>query len=121
MRIKSQLLLLLAVGCVFAFSSQAQAQCLSCKHGAAMNTTHSSQSTPAAVSPYPSAAGCGCSNCEGLDPTVPVEMPRQPIQPAYDSPMGCLNVPSIFTPPKSYLPPVGKAVGRPWFGRWNGF
>ena len=116
MRIKTQLFLLLAVGCLFAFSSQAQAQCLSCKRHAPAHAVQSS------YAPVQATAGCGCANgCNLPGPTVPAEMPRLPIETCCGSPMGYGHVPSLLTPPRSYLPPVGKDVGRPLFGRWTGF
>ena len=127
MRIKTQLFMLLAVGCLFAFSSQAQAQCLSCKHGAGAHAVQNSYGARAAVAPVQATAGCGCSsgcNSNGCDlpgPTVPGEMPKLPIQTCCGSPMGYDNVPSLFTRPRTYTPPIGKAVGRPLFGRWTGF
>ena len=113
MRIKTQLFFLLAIGCLFAFSSQAQAQCLSCKHGAARHAAQGSCGSTAA---------CGCNGgCDLTGPTVPGEMPRLPIETCCGSPMGLGHVPALLTPPRSYTPPIGKAVGRPLFGRWTGF
>ena len=141
MRIKTQLSLLTAIGCLFAFSAQAQAQCSSCNSGAAANVVHHSyDAAPASFAPVQATTGCGCKHggcklggckhrggdcaggaCDLPGPTVPGEMPRLPIQTCCGSPMGYDNVPSLFTRPSTYTPPIGKAVGRPIFGRWPGF
>ena len=136
MRIKTQLFLLLAIGCLSAYTSQAQAQCLSCNQGA---PAHVAQNSHFASAPVQEAAGCGCSHgckggchkgrsagcsngqCDLTGPTVPGEMPKLPIQTCCASPMGLGHVPALLTPPRSYTPPIGKAVGRPLFGRWTGF
>ena len=119
MRIKTQLFLALAIGCLFAFAGQAQAQCLSCHRGA--HAAQPSYAAPA-VSPVQATAGCGCSGgCDLPGPTVPGELPRLPIQTCCSSPFGLGHVPALLTPPRSYVPPIGKDVGRPLFGRWTGF
>ena len=145
MRIKTQLFLLMAIGCLFTFTSQTQAQCTSCNQGAAPNAVqYSYEAAPANFAPVQAKAGCGCkrgggcklgggcghggrsggcdsNGCDLPGPTVPGEMPKLPIETCCGSPMGYDNVPSLFTPPRSYTPPIGKAVGRPIFGRWPGF
>lgn len=35
--------------------------------------------------------------------------------------LGQLDIPSLFTPPRYDRPPIGKAVGRPLFGQWQGY
>lgn len=35
--------------------------------------------------------------------------------------LGQLDIPSLFTPPRYDRAPVGRAVGRPLFGQWQGF
>ena len=151
MRLQLQACLFVAVGCLFAFQSQAQAQCASCNQAAAVAPAFV-QGAPAfgQDSSYfaaPAAAGCGCKRgggckgggcggrhklgcgcrggideaCKPTGPTVQGELPVLPIRTACDSPWGKDNIPSLFTPPRSYTPPIGKAVGRPLLGRWNGF
>ena len=35
--------------------------------------------------------------------------------------LGQLDIPSLFTPPRYDRPPIGRAVGRPLFGQWQGY
>jgi len=170
MRLQLQTCLLVAVGSLFAFSSQTQAQCASCNQAAAVAPAFG-QGTPAYVQNAPAfvqdsssyfaepavagggcgckggghklGGGCGCKSgrcggghklgggcgcrggideaCKPTGPTVAGELPVLPIRTACDSPWGKDNIPSLLTPPRSYTPPIGKAVGRPLLGRWNGF
>ena len=158
MRLQLQTCLLVAVGCLFAFQSQAQAQCASCDQAAAVAVGPTFvQAAPTFQDPSylaaPAAHGCGCKRggggkgggckggghkrgcgckggghrggiddtCKPTGPTVQGELPVLPIRAACDSPWGRDDVPSLFTPPRSYLPPIGKAVGRPLLGRWTGY
>jgi hypothetical protein len=61
--------------------------------------------------------GCGC--CD-MTPTPTVIPKLAPVTSCCGS-LGPLGVPSLLTPPKTYLPPVGRQVGRPLLGKWNGF
>ena len=178
MRLQLQTCLFVAVGCLFAFQSQAQAQFASFDQAAAVAPGFV-QGGPAFVHEAPAfaqggpafaqgaacyaepAGGCGCKkggcgckkggghrkgggcgckgggghklgggcgcrggideSCKPTGPTVPGELPLLPIRTACDSPWGKDNIPSLFTPPRSYIPPIGKDVGRPLFGRWTGY
>ena len=144
MRLQLQTCLFIAVGCLFAFQSQAQAQCASCNQAAAAPAIGHDAPAIGQDSSHvaaPAAAGCGCKRggcggghklgcgcrggvdeaCKPTGPTVQGELPVLPIRTACDSPWGKDNIPSLFTPTRSYTPPIGKAVGRPLLGRWNGF
>ena len=171
MRLQLQACLFVAVGCLFAFQSQAQAQCASCNQAAAVapgfvqggpafvhDAPAFAQGAPAFAqdsSCYaePASRGCGCKGgghklgggcgckkggghklgggcgcrggideaCKPTGPAVQGELPVLPIRTACDSPWGRDNIPSLFTPPRSYTPPIGKAVGRPLLGPWTGF
>jgi len=136
MRLQLQTYLLVAVGCFFSFSGQAQAQCASCEQAAAAVAPHAGHAYSQAAEPTGTGCGCktggcrvsGCKSgrcqsggCKPTGPTVQGELPVLPIRTACDSPWGRDNIPSLFTPPRSYTPPVGKAVGRPLLGPWNGF
>jgi len=151
MRIKTHLFFIMAIGCLFAFSGQTQAQCSSCNQAAAAPIIHQQPFE----APVQATAGCGCSKgclggcrkghsggcskgclggcrkghsgggcangaCDLPGPTVPAELPKLPIETCCGSPMGYGHVPSLLTPPRSYIPPIGKAVGRPLIGRWTG-
>ncbi len=141
MRLQLPTCLLISVACLFAFNSQAQAQCASCDQAAAAAPSFVQDAvyTPAPTQAYAApTAGCGCKKgcglkkscgckggcvdgCKPTGPTVAAELPTLPIRSACDSPWGLGDVPSLLTCPRSYTPPIGKAVGRPLLGRWNGF
>lgn len=58
--------------------------------------------------------------CCDLTPTPIAVPPVRPVGSCCGT-MGKLGVPSLLTPIRYDTPPIGKAVGRPLFGRWTGF
>lgn len=71
--------------------------------------------SPTTIGEIPSGRRC----CD-LTPT-PIGVPQwQPVGNCCGQ-MGKLGVPSLLTPIRHDTPPIGKAVGRPLFGRWTGF
>lgn len=70
---------------------------------------------PVAVGPYPQ--GRACCN---LTPTPQVVPTLQPVT-SCCSQNGRLGVPPLLTPIRYDMPPVGRTVGRPLFGKWNGY
>ncbi len=61
----------------------------------------------------------GCRNCAH-------EAPIQTVQdysavPSCCGTLGQLDIPPLLTPPRLDMPPIGRAVGRPLFGQWQGF
>jgi len=129
MRFKGQTFLLAAAACLFAFSTQAQAQCTSCNQGASFGgpiAQDVSFAAPVNAGPIHGGKSCGCrgggvDGCKPTAPTVPPILPNLPIQTACGSPLGISHVPKLLTPIRSYTPPIGKAVGRPLIGRWDGW
>lgn len=83
-------------------------------YGNAVQSPQSAAYGPVSVGPYPQ--GPACCN---LSPTQPGYQ-RQPVTSCCGN-IGRLGVPPLFTPLRFDMPPVGAAVGRPLFGRWNGF
>ena len=125
MRFQMHICLMLVIGGLFAFSGQVQAQCSSCNQAAAASVV--AQNGAHSVAPIASKVGCGCKQpgcvdgCKPTGPTIPGALPNLPVRTACDSPFGRGHVPALLTPPRSYVPPVGRAVGRPLFGRWPGY
>ena len=64
--------------------------------------------------------GYGGGGCCGFGAPVQSQSTYQPVQSCCTN-LGPHGVPSLFTPPRFDHPPVGRRVGRPAFGRWNGF
>lgn len=75
----------------------------------------SSSYGPVSVGPYPQGRAC----CD-LSPTPTVTPCLKPVT-SCCSQNGRLGVPPLLTPIRNDMPPVGKAVGRPLFGKWTGF
>ena len=61
-------------------------------------------------------SGQCCNHCQ----ITPSQVYLKPVQSCCGQ-LGPLGIPPLTTPPRSYLPPIGKSVGRPLFGRWSGF
>jgi len=61
-----------------------------------------------------------CSGCCLPGPTQAPGYPQLPISSCCGN-TGRLNIPPLTTPLRYDTPPVGKAVGRPIFGRWTGY
>jgi hypothetical protein len=70
---------------------------------------------PVSVGPYPQGRAC----CD-LSPTPTVTPSLKPVT-SCCSQNGRLGVPPLLTPIRYDMPPVGRSVGRPLFGKWNGF
>ena len=58
--------------------------------------------------------------CCPTAPTVQPVMPQLPVSSCCND-LGRLHIPRVTTPLRTYVPPIGKTVGRPLFGRWSGF
>ncbi len=81
------------------------------------------------IAPHGSPCGCGsvavrqpnvgCAACSQA-PIVNMPQDYSPVQ-ACCTPLGRLGIPSLPTPARSYRPPMGRANGRPLFGKWQGF
>jgi len=64
--------------------------------------------------------GCNNGGSCGFGCPVQSQSTYQPVQSCCTT-LGPRGVPSVFTPPRYDHPPVGRRVGRPAFGRWNGY
>ena len=62
-------------------------------------------------------SGCSCCN---LSPSQIGGYQLQPVTNCCGK-LGKLGVPPLTTPLRYDTPPIGRAVGRPLFGKWNGF
>jgi len=71
--------------------------------------------SPLSMGEYPQGRAC----CD-LTPTPQVVPTLKPVT-SCCSQNGRLGVPPLLTPIRYDMPPIGKAVGRPLFGRWNGY
>ena len=70
---------------------------------------------PVNVGQYPQ----GCPHCD-LSPTPNVVPCLKPVT-SCCSQNGRLGIPPLLTPIRYDMPPVGRAVGRPLFGAWQGY
>ncbi len=61
----------------------------------------------------------GCRNCAHEAP-IQTQQDYSAV-PSCCGTLGQLDIPSLFTPPRLDRPPVGRAVGRPLFGQWQGY
>jgi hypothetical protein len=61
----------------------------------------------------------GCRNCAHAAP-IQTQQDYSAV-PSCCGTLGQLDVPSLFTPPRLDRPRIGKAVGRPLFGQWQGY
>ena len=114
-----------------------QLSCSSCT-GQASSCSSCSGGTPSSSSCSSCSGGESCGSCAtkkkhscgclggkkgpgcGLD-LIPVEVPcLKPVTSCCNN-LGRLGIPPLTTPLRADTPPIGKAVGRPLFGRWNGY
>ena len=138
---KKDFAVLTAVGVLLLFAPMAEAQVYQhagipqmgpVAHVAAAGGCSSCASTQVAPAYQPASGGCAsCSSCasgscnggNGCCPTAPTEpadLPRLPIDTCCND-LGPLAIPPLTTRLRYDTPPIGKAVGRPLFGRWTGF
>jgi len=61
----------------------------------------------------------GCAHCAKEPPIQTVQ--DYSAVPSCCGTLGQLDIPSLFTPPRLDRPRIGKAVGRPLIGQWQGF
>ena len=103
-------------------TSQAQAQIFQSGHGSNSSTSVYSPvvNNGQRYQPIQSTGG-SCANCRLPGPTVPGYMPTLPVKSCCNNNIGMLNIPKLTTPLRYDTPPIGRAVGRPLFGRWTGF
>ena len=61
----------------------------------------------------------GCEHC-AKEPPIRTAQDYSAV-PSCCGTLGQLDIPSLFTPPRLDRVPIGRAVGRPLFGQWQGF
>ena len=61
----------------------------------------------------------GCAHC-AKEPPIRTKQDYSAV-PSCCGTLGQLDIPSLFTPLRQDLAPIGRAVGRPLFGQWQGF
>ncbi len=80
------------------------------------NPMPSQSYSPMTINPTPQ----GCGRCD-LTPVPTVVPCLKPVTSCCGGNLGPYGVPSVFTPLRNDMPPIGRAVGRPLIGRWSGF
>ena len=70
---------------------------------------------PATIGDLGSSQGC-CNQAP-----VPTAIPNLAPVTSCCGKLGPLGVPPLLTPARTYRPPIGRQVGRPLFGKWQGY